>query len=105
VNDDVQLNSRARKIVTANWLDISQLRIRVTRGAISIQGRIRKLTEKQDERDGDPSSLRKLDDDLRGLRGVRGVTYRLDNWRRDPTGSWLCTERKPTKKPREHPKA
>jgi len=105
VTDDVQLNSRTRRIITANWFDISHLRIRVTRGTISIQGRIRKLTDQRDDRDGDPSSLRKLDDELRGLRGVRSVTYRLDNWRREPSGAWQCTERKPAKKIHESPKA
>jgi hypothetical protein len=101
VEDDVQINSRVRRAVSANWFDITLLRIRTTRGVISIQGRIHKLSEKKDERDGDPSSLKKLHDDLRALRGVRGVNYHLDNWRREPSGNWHCTERKPVKKPHE----
>lgn len=78
----------ARKIVVKNWLDISRLRIRTVRGVIHVQGRITKLTGSADEREGDESGMRKLDEDLHAISGVRGVSYNLENWICVSAGTW-----------------
>ena len=78
----------ARKIVVKNWIDISRLRIRTVRGVIQVQGRIAKLTGSADEREGDESGMRKLDEDLHAISGVRGVNYQLENWICVSAGTW-----------------
>ncbi len=86
--DDVKMTSMARKLIVRNWLDISRLRVRVTRGVIFVSGRIYKLTGGPSEREGDEAGLRKLDEDLHSVPGVRGVAYQLENWTREASGAW-----------------
>jgi hypothetical protein len=98
---DAQLNSRVRKLIVANWLDISLIRSRVARGVIHLQGHVQKLGEGAHERRQVEQSLRKLDDDLRALPGFRGAAYLFDNWARESTGAWryLGREKEAGKKP------
>lgn len=86
--DDVKMTSMARKMIVRNWLDISRLRVRVTRGVIFVSGRIHKLTGGPSEKEGDEPGLRKLDDDLHGVPGMRGVAYQLENWTHETSGGW-----------------
>jgi len=86
--NDVQITAMARKILVRNWMDVSRMRIRAVRGVIHMQGRIAKLTGSADQREGDESGMRKLDEDLRMISGVRGVNYQLENWVCVSTGTW-----------------
>lgn len=87
-----------RKIITANWIDVSQIRIRVVRGVVNLQGHVEKVGGNPDEREGTEPGMRKLDDELRGLKGFRGIAYFFDNWIREPTGFWRCTSKKKEEK-------
>jgi hypothetical protein len=86
--DDIKMTAMARKTVIKNRFDISRIRIRVTRGVIHVSGRFQRLTGSPSEREGDETSLRKLDEDLHGLSGMRGVHYQIENWMYEPSGSW-----------------
>jgi hypothetical protein len=95
VPDDVKINAKARKLVIANWLDISQIRIRVTRGVIHFQGTVSRLGEDPRNPESNEPFLCKLDEQIRLLPGFRGAHYAFDNWRREPTGIWRYTGKKP----------
>lgn len=86
--DDHQMAIQVRKLITSNWLDVSQIRIRVIRGVITLQGHVEKLGGSPEEKEGTEAGMRKLDEELRALKGFRGVAYFLDNWIREPTGAW-----------------
>jgi hypothetical protein len=86
--DDVKITSMARKVIVKNWFDVSRVRVRVVRSVIRIQGYFFKLTGSPEEREGDQASLRKLDEDLRAIAGVRGIAYQVDNWIHESSGSW-----------------
>ena len=88
MSDDTKLNSAARKLVVSNWFDTSLLRVRVTRGVIHLQGHIQRVGEGDAQLRQIEANLRRLDEELRMLRGFRGVTYLFDNWRRDAVGGW-----------------
>ncbi len=92
--NDVKTNARVRKIVTGNWLDIAQVRCRVTRGVIHLQGHLSRHGEDPQSPESNEPFLRKLDEQLRLLPGFRGVHYAFDNWRREPTGLWRFIGRK-----------
>ncbi|MCX7886227.1 MAG: hypothetical protein N3B01_03075 [Verrucomicrobiae bacterium] len=85
---------QVRKLITSNWLDVSQIRIRVIRGVITLQGHVEKLGAPSEEKEGTEAVMRKLDEELRALKGFRGVAYLLDNWIREPTGTWRYTGKK-----------
>jgi len=92
--DDRQMTILVRKLITSNWLDVSQIRIRVIRSVINLQGHVEKVGGNPDEKEGTEAGMRKLDDELRALKGFRGIAYFLDNWIRNPTGAWRCTSKK-----------
>ena len=92
---------KARKIITGNWLDVSQIRIRVTRCVINLQGHVQTVGGDPTTREGSEAGLRKLDDELRGLKKFRGVAYFFDNWQRDPTGGWRSLNKKKDKAARK----
>lgn len=93
--DDVKLNSKVRKIVIANWLDVSQIRTRVTRGVVHFAGHVKRLGEDPKEPESNEPYLEKLDEEVRRLPGFRGANFTFDNWRREPTGCWSYTGKKP----------
>jgi hypothetical protein len=92
--DDVKLSSKTRKTITGCWLDISKIRIRVTRGVIHISGTV----SRQNEDPRDPEStgpfLERLDEELRRLPNCRMIQYAFDNWRREPSGIWRFSGKK-----------
>jgi hypothetical protein len=96
--DDRQMSILVRKIITSNWLDVSQIRIRVIRGVINLQGHVEKVGGNPDEKEGTEAGMRKLDDELRALKGFRGIAYFFDNWIRDPSGGWRCISKTRDKK-------
>jgi hypothetical protein len=83
-----------RKIVTSNWLDVAQIRIRVTRNVVNFQGHVEKLNAQPKDKEGNEMDLRRIDDEIRALKGFRGVAYFFDNWQRDPVGAWRYTGKK-----------
>lgn len=86
--NDKEMTIRVRKIVTTLWLDASQMRIRVTRNVVNFQGHVVKLNAPPREADGKETDLRRLDDEIRSLKGFRGVAYFFDNWQREANGAW-----------------
>jgi hypothetical protein len=88
MSDDAKMTSQVRKIVTANWLDISEIRVRVTRGVVHFQGHVKSISGDPQNPEGTEAGMRKLDEDVRNLKGFRGVAYSFDNWLRDTTGGW-----------------
>jgi len=98
MSNDHQMAVLVRKIVTSNWLDVSQIRIRVTRSVVNLQGHVEKIDAPPDQREGNEATMRRLDEEIRALKGFRGAAYFFDNWLRDPTGGWRCTTRKKTPK-------
>jgi hypothetical protein len=93
--EDVKLCVKARKAIIGCWLDISRVRVRVTRGVIHVQGTVARLGEDPRAPESNEPFLSKLDDQLRLLPGYRGIHYAFDNWRREPTGAWRYTGKKP----------
>ncbi len=84
----MEIVAQARRIITANWFDISQIRLRVGHGVVHLQGHIQKLGGAAGDHRDMENSLRKLDDDLRTLPGWRGCAYLFDNWQQEATGGW-----------------
>ena len=88
MSDDTVMTASARKALTANWFDISLVRVKCVRGVVNLQGHIEKMSGEQATPQQIEASLRRMDDSLRALKGFRGAAYFLDNWSREPTGAW-----------------
>jgi hypothetical protein len=89
---------KVRKIITGNWLDVSQIRIRVTRGVVNLQGHVVTVGGDAQHPEGSEAGMRKLDDELRSLKGFRGVAYLFDNWIRESAGGWRSLSKKRDRK-------
>ena len=100
VLDDKKILMRARKVIVSNWFDVQQVRIRVTRGVINVQGHIQKIGGTSTDREGSESSLHCLDADLCALPSCRGVCYELDNWIHESSGAWRRRRHKEAEPPR-----
>ncbi|MCG3150424.1 MAG: hypothetical protein PCFJNLEI_03910 [Verrucomicrobiae bacterium] len=95
MSDDVKLCAKSRKVVAACWLDISRVRIRVTRGIIHLQGTVIRIGEDPRDPEANEPYLEKLDEQLHTLPGFRAIQYTFDNWRRETNGSWRYLGKKP----------
>jgi hypothetical protein len=84
--EDRVITVAVRRVLTAMWLDITQVRVRVTRSVVYLTGHAQRMTASHIELT--PEILREMDTRLRRLPNVRDVKYRLDNWRRYLDGSW-----------------
>jgi hypothetical protein len=91
VADDVKLNAKVRKVIASCRLDLSLLRVRVTRGIVHLSGSVTRMGEDKGDPEANEASLERLDAQLRTLPGYRGINYTFENWRREPTGTWLYT--------------
>jgi hypothetical protein len=94
MSQDTDMSSKVRRIVTGNWVDVSQVRIRVTRGVVNLQGHISSVTGDPATAEGSEADMRRIDDEIRILKGFRGVSHLLDNWVREASGGWRCLGRK-----------
>jgi hypothetical protein len=61
---------------------------------VNLQGHIASVAGDPATAEGTEAVMRRLDDEIRGLKGFRGVSYLLDNWVREPTGGWRYAGRK-----------
>lgn len=89
--EDVKLCAKTRKVVIGCWLDISRIRIRVTRGVIHLQGTVTRIGEDPKDPESNAPFLEKLNEQLHTLPGLRGVHYGFDNWRMEKAGVWTYT--------------
>ncbi len=87
--EDKEIVAAARRVLTASWVDLTQVSIRATRGVVHVAGHLQRMTVSHNE--FTHGGLREIDLRLRAIRDVRDVKYRLDNWRRNVDGGWLAT--------------
>ena len=86
--EDKEFTAKLRRVIVSHWLEVSLMRVRVVRGLVLLGGKIQKVGEGADKLKVIAATLRKLDNELRTLRGVRGVTYDFENWVQLPSGAW-----------------
>ena len=94
MSQDTDMTIKVRKIVTGNWIDVSQVRIRVTRCVVNFQGHIASVAGDPATAEGTEAGMRRLDDEIRNLKGFRGAAYLLDNWMRESSGGWRYVGKK-----------
>jgi hypothetical protein len=86
---DYRVNAEARRLLVSRWVDVSALQVGTTNGVIYVLGRLDTTmedpTRRQDEQQRKRASERHvnlviaLEKDLRRLRDVRDVVFKLDN--------------------------
>ncbi len=86
--EDKELTAKLRRVIVSNWFEVSLMRIRVVRGLVILGGKVNKVGEGAEKPRVISATLRKLDGELRTLRGVRGVNYDFENWVQLPSGAW-----------------
>jgi len=85
--EDKLTNVAVRRILTACWVDITQVQVRTTGGVVYVTGHIERMTASH--RDLSESVLREMDTRIRQLGTVRDAKYQFDNWDRKLTAHWV----------------
>jgi hypothetical protein len=84
---DTEITAAVRKVLVKHWVDVSRIRIRVTRGVLILTGTIDKIYGAE----GGPvdrSFLSSLDQGLQAVKGLRRIRYQFGNWAKDG-GEWV----------------
>jgi hypothetical protein len=86
---DYRVNAEVRRLLVSRWVDVSLLQVGTTNGVVYILGHLDSTTEDPTRRVGDARPVGSgervlqlavlLDKDLRRVRDVRDVVFKLDN--------------------------
>lgn len=90
---DFQINSRVRGILARHWIDTNLITAMTIRGVVFLQGRMKKITMIPGQEEVGEETLASMELEMRHIKGVRQIVYRLDDWRKDG-GKFLRTEAK-----------
>lgn len=90
---DFQINARVRGIFGKHWLDTGRLSVVTIKGNVYVGGIIRKLPSVSDRIEINEDLLEAIDYEIRRVRGVKRITYRLEEWRKD-AGQFVRMRRK-----------
>lgn len=80
---DFQINSRVRGIFSKHWLDISQLSVVTIKGNVYIGGNLRKLASVSSDIKIDNDLMETIDYEIGRIKGIKRITYRLEDWRKE----------------------
>jgi len=87
---DLKVNSKVRKILTENCLDLSLLRVSTTSGSVRIQGKLKKLSASTLSAREAVMLLGVLETVILRTTGVKRVTFSVDGWEKSK-GKWKET--------------
>jgi hypothetical protein len=88
--DDFRINATIRSILVRFWFNTSLLSHGSINGVVYIRGKLAKEVLKAGDSDLDkelPFLVRRLDKEIRNIRGVRDIVYNLENLKR-VKGQW-----------------
>jgi hypothetical protein len=80
--EDFRINAVVRTILVRFWIDTSKLDHGAINGVIYLRGRLIKEIVRENDQDSEESILflaRRLERELKNIRGVRDVVYNLEN--------------------------
>ena len=89
---DMKINSKVRKTLVENNLDLSSLSVSTSSGAVTIRGEMRKLSGREMTDRDVARLLGVLETSLLRSKGVKRVTFDLRSWHKKK-GKWLKTDR------------
>ncbi len=88
---DIKINSKARKILVENNIDLSPLTVRTTAGTVTIRGELKRLpSRKMHDRDI-AKLLNVVETILLRTKGVKRVVFSIDSWTKKK-GKWRRSE-------------
>lgn len=81
--DDRMINIRADQMLVRRGIDTSKLTVSSAKGTISISGFLKGRSKTNDLKSS--NDVKQIDHALRRIPNVKGVTWILQNWRREGT--------------------
>jgi hypothetical protein len=98
---DYRINAEVRRLLVSRWVDVVRLQVGTTNGVVYLIGSLGTSVEEQNRREDDPQRLsppertlhlaKTLEKDIRRIREVRDVVFKLDNvYKRG--GRWRLVE-------------
>jgi hypothetical protein len=84
---DLKMNSKVRKILTEYFIDLTQLSVSTTSGAVAIRGELRKMTGHEATERDVLKLLGVLETVILRTKGVKRVTFSVKGWKKNK-GKW-----------------
>jgi hypothetical protein len=84
---DLKVNSKVRKILTEYFIDLAQLSVSTTSGAVTVRGELRKLTGHEAGEREVLKLLGVLETVILRTKGVKRVTFYVKGWKKNK-GKW-----------------
>ncbi len=91
--EDLKINSRVRKILVENNLDLSLLGVSTTSGSVTIRGALKKLTGTWMNDREITRMLLLLETVILRSKGVKRVAFTIEHWKKSK-GKWHKEEEK-----------
>lgn len=104
--NDFQINARVRGIFGKHWLDTGRTSVVTIKGNVYVGGVVRKLPGVSARIEINEDLLETIDYEIKRVRGVKRVIYRLEEWRKE-SGSFTRLKKRKTEgeKKKEEDKA
>ena len=80
---DFQINSHVRGILARHWIDTTLITVMTIRGVVFLQGSLRKITAGSAQDEIGEALLATMEMEMKHIKGVRQIVYRLEDWRKD----------------------
>jgi formylmethanofuran dehydrogenase subunit C len=90
--DDLKINSRVRKILVENNLDLSSLGVSTASGSVMIRGELKKMTGHEMNDREVTRALIVLETVILRSKGVKRVLFTIPHWKKSK-GKWLKQEK------------
>ena len=84
---DLKVNSKVRRILIENNLDLSLLNVSTSSGAVRIQGQVRKLSTREMSVQEGTKLLAVLEAVILQIKGVKRITFSIEGWEKSK-GKW-----------------
>ena len=85
--EDLKINSKVRKILVENNLDLSLLSVSTASGSVTIRGELKKLWAREISARKTARLLVLVETAILQTKGVKRVTFFIENWQKSK-GKW-----------------
>lgn len=85
--EDLKINSRVRRILVENNLDVSSLSVSTASGAVTVRGELKKVPPREMSEREEARLLGVIETTIQRAKGVKRVAFLVKNWKKDK-GKW-----------------
>lgn len=89
---DFKVNSAVRSVLSRHWIDFTRIGFGSVNGTVRLAGILARLSNESEESHLTAKNVMQIESELTAIKSVKRVYFDLDNWRKDESRQWVCTE-------------